>query len=71
MAGKARSDTILIRVMNGIHIFFTPSQIVGIFIPPLLRLGLVDRSGCVVVGGAIGIVGGLGSTQVRSDKLGN
>jgi len=31
-------------------------QIVGTLIPPLVRLGLIDRFGCVVLGGAVGIV---------------
>ena len=48
-----------------LDILASTCRLVGMIIPPLLRLGLIDRSGCVVLGAVIGIV-----VAIRSNRNG-
>ena len=54
---------------NLIHVIGTTSSLVLSIIPPLLRLGYIDRIGCGVLGAVIGIVVALSSMQFTSDLL--
>ena len=47
------------------------SSFVVTTILPLLRAGLIDRKGCVLLGGVVGIVVALRSVQFRSDGPAN
>ncbi len=46
-----------------LDIFASTCHVVVFMIPPLLRLGLIDRSGCVVLGAVIGIVVAVSSNR--------
>lgn len=44
-------------------------QIVGSLILPLLRIGMIDRTGCVLLGAAIGIVVAFRSIRTGTNQL--
>jgi hypothetical protein len=46
----------VIHLKDMMRMLIPTCQIIGTFILPLLRLGLIDRFGCVVLGGVIGVV---------------
>ena len=46
-------------------------RLVVCVIPPLLGVGLIDRTGCVVLGAAIGIVVAIRSMQIDADRHGD
>ena len=47
-------------------IFACTYRIVVLFVPPLLSLGVLKQTGCVVLGAVIGIVVAVRSMQFRS-----
>ena len=57
--------TVAIQLRGTICNVVTTCQIVGTLVPPLLRLGLIGRSDCVVVGAVIGIVVAARSNRTR------
>ncbi len=52
---------------DSLGIFASTCRLVVGVIPPLFRLGLIDRTGCVVLGAVIGIAVALRSLPLRAD----
>ena len=62
--GQDESGDIIVDSLKGfLGILASTWRLVVFVIPPLLRLGLIDRSGCVVLGAVIGIVVAVSSNR--------
>lgn len=55
---------------GSLSIYASTYRLIVCVVPPLLRLGLIDRPGCVLLGAVIGIVFALRSMRFGEDKVG-
>jgi hypothetical protein len=56
-------------VQDQLRLLRTISDLVVLVIPPLMRLGWIDRSGCIVLGAMIGVVVAFLSIRLAAKQI--